>query len=117
MVWLILVSIWWSPLEIWYQVFMLPNSCEESIVKIMKNLKLPYTSIFYELDKIIEKGTKVYFVYGDKDWNETDIAGKHISAKLEKAGYKVYMLKDWGHLLFHDNPEELLDSLDDWMSN
>ena len=72
----------------------MPNSGEESIFKIMENPILAYTSIFYEVDKIIERGTKIYFVYGDRDWIDTDMGGKHISAKLKEAGYKVYMLND-----------------------
>ena len=96
---------------------MIQNSGEESIFRIMENPIIAYTPIFYEVDKIISKGTQVFFVYGDRDWIDTDMSGIHISSKLKEAGYKVYMLDDWDHHLYLDNPEGLLQTLDECMAN
>ena len=93
------------------------GSAERSIFKIMEMPILAYTPIFNELETISSYGIDLYIVYGDRDWIDTDMGNVKISERLKEAGYKVYILEDCDHQLYLDNPQDLLDTLDECMTD
>eukprot|EP00344_Euplotes_crassus_P002978 CAMPEP_0197007416 /NCGR_PEP_ID=MMETSP1380-20130617/40475_1 /TAXON_ID=5936 /ORGANISM="Euplotes crassus, Strain CT5" /LENGTH=71 /DNA_ID=CAMNT_0042427485 /DNA_START=223 /DNA_END=434 /DNA_ORIENTATION=- len=68
------------------------GSGERAIFKLMKMPILAYTPIYDELDKFKEHGIDLAFVYGDRDWMNTDMNEINISAQLQQKGEKVYIL-------------------------
>ena len=74
---------------------------------------LAHTPIFNELDRFKEQGIDVAFLYGDRDWIDTQMGDLHVSQLLKKRGEKVYILDDSDHHLYLDNHLQLLEILDE----
>jgi len=103
--------------DYYYQITMRSGSAEIAIFKLMEQPILAFDPIFNEIDNIKRSGVKLYFVYGDRDWIDTDMANVRISSQLKEKGEKVFILEDCDHHLYFDNPEELLDTLDECMAD
>lgn len=89
------------------------GTAEKAIFKFMEMPILAYTPIFDGIDQMKNDGIDMYFVYGDRDWIDTDMGGEHISKKLKSRGEKVFILDDCDHQLYLDNPVQLLETLDE----
>ncbi|CAI2369950.1 unnamed protein product [Moneuplotes crassus] len=98
-----------------YQLLMREQSGEKAIFKLMKMPILAYTPIYDELDKLNSHKIEISFVYGDRDWIDTQMGGTNVSQLLKRRGEKVSIIHDSDHHLYLDNPEDLLDSLDEEM--
>jgi len=77
----------------------------------MKMPILAYTPIFNELDKLKSEGIEMCFVYGDRDWIDTSLGGTNVSVMLKERGEKVFTIHDSDHHLYLDNPQQLLEIL------
>lgn len=96
-----------------YQLTMTKDSGDNAINKMMKTPVMPYTSILDELPSLTENlKINVSFVYGDRDWLDTQMAMVKISSTLIALGYKVTFVPDSDHHLYIDNSDGLLDTLD-----
>ena len=98
-----------------YQITMIQNSGEKAIFKLMEQPILAFTPLFNDLEDLTSNNIDVSFVYGDLDWIDTDMSDTRISRKLIEAGYNVKYVKDSDHHLYFDNPEGLLETLDETM--
>ena len=78
----------------------------------MKTPIVAYTPIFNELDTYHSHGIDITFVYGDRDWLNTAMNGRKVSKQLKDRGEKVLMVEDSDHHLYMDNPQGLLETLD-----
>ena len=94
---------------------MIQNSGEKAIFKLMEMPILAFTPLFNDLEDLTSNNIDVSFVYGDLDWIDTDMSNTRISRKLIEAGYNVKYVKDSDHHLYFDNPEGLLETLDETM--
>mmetsp|Transcript_18153 Transcript_18153/g.16062 ORF Transcript_18153/g.16062 Transcript_18153/m.16062 type:complete len:87 (+) Transcript_18153:952-1212(+) len=86
---------------------MTEGSGENAIYKLMKMPILAYSPIINELEKYHEQGIDICFVYGDRDWIDTNMNGTHISQQLRDKGEKVFIIDDCDHHLYLDNPVQL----------
>jgi pimeloyl-ACP methyl ester carboxylesterase len=96
-----------------YQTSMINGTAEKAIFRLMEMPILAYSPIFDGIDKMKKDGIELYFVYGDRDWIDTDMGGEHMSKVLKDRGEKVFVLDDCDHQLYLDNPVQLLESLDE----
>lgn len=92
---------------------MLKESGENALYKILRTHALAYSPYFDDLEELRRNNIEVSFVYGDKDWLDTDINKKKVSQQLKEAGYKVDILENCGHHLYFDNYEGLLKLMDE----
>lgn len=76
---------------------------------------LAFDPIYDQVDKIQEHGIPISFVFGDRDWADTKVGGTKVSKQLQDKGVKCLVLKDSDHNVFLDNPDDLLDDLDERM--
>lgn len=90
---------------------------ERAILKMMESPILAYTPIYNEINRIKNDGIDLYIVYGDRDWIDTSMGDLPISMRLKEEGEKVYYVEDAEHQFFLDNPDGVLDTLDDCMSD
>ena len=73
---------------------MLRSSGENSLYKILKTSVLANNPYFDDVIDLKDRGMKISFVYGDRDWLDTDMNDVKISQQLKDAGFKVDVLED-----------------------
>mmetsp|Transcript_16368 Transcript_16368/g.18201 ORF Transcript_16368/g.18201 Transcript_16368/m.18201 type:complete len:91 (+) Transcript_16368:402-674(+) len=55
---------------------------ERAMMKVMEMPILARTPIYNELDNLKDQGIDIWFVYGDRDWIDTNMSGIHVSQLL-----------------------------------
>ena len=59
-----------------YQILLRSGSGEHALHKLFINGLVPYSPIIDSLDGFDSSGIKYSFIYGDRDWMDTDFNGK-----------------------------------------
>lgn len=89
-----------------YHILMNEGTSEYAV-----NIMFPHLML---IDKAIESNLHLYkkhdidisFYYGDNDWTDSNFKGDNVSQQLKDKGTKVYVIKEAGHHLYFDNPDE-----------
>lgn len=92
-----------------FQILMRKGSSEYALNIMFKHIFMTPTPIIESIEELSQKNIDVSFYYGTKDWMNTTLNDIHISQQLEMFGLKVYLVKESGHHLYFDNPENLIE--------
>lgn len=96
-----------------HHIIMNTGSSEKAMNIMFPHFNVSEYAISNYLDEYLNNDIEISFYYGSHDWMNTSYNGDYISKQLRKAGHKVYIIKDAGHHLYMDNPEEALEAIFD----